>query len=81
MGLSPVDESRAYTSFLVSREREGELMSFLKRLEADKEELHITDLQLSLTSLEEVRCCRASLHGRVGNWVVRGGSQRPYVAH
>lgn len=33
MGLAPFEESRAYTCFLIGREREGELIGFFKQLE------------------------------------------------
>jgi hypothetical protein len=36
------------------RRREEQLISFLKGLEADSQQLGVTDIQLSLTSLEEV---------------------------
>ncbi|MEW5309052.1 MAG: hypothetical protein WDW38_000964 [Sanguina aurantia] len=54
MGLAPVEESRAYISYLVERKREADLISFLKDLEQDQASLGVTDIQLSLTSLEEV---------------------------
>lgn len=54
LGLSPADEGRAYTTFLIPRERESELAGFLTQLEKDAPGLGITDVQLSLTSLEEV---------------------------
>ncbi|EFJ52653.1 hypothetical protein VOLCADRAFT_85850 [Volvox carteri f. nagariensis] len=54
LGLAPVDESKAYMHFLVDREKEPLLNSFLVELEANRGSLGITDVQLSLTSLEEV---------------------------
>lgn len=37
MGLAPVEESRAYISYLVERKREADLISFLKELEQVRE--------------------------------------------
>ncbi|GFR51512.1 hypothetical protein Agub_g13927, partial [Astrephomene gubernaculifera] len=54
LGLAPVEESKAYMHFLVDRAREPQLNGFLKQLEAERGALGITDVQLSLTSLEEV---------------------------
>ncbi|GIL63848.1 hypothetical protein Vafri_17847 [Volvox africanus] len=54
LGLDPVDESKAYMHYLISRDKEPQLNSFLAELEARRDSLGITDLQLSLTSLEEV---------------------------
>jgi len=54
LNLEPRDENRAYITYLIPRSHEKELPKFLARLEASKEELHITDIQLSLTTLEEV---------------------------
>ncbi|KAG2423312.1 hypothetical protein HXX76_015459 [Chlamydomonas incerta] len=55
LGLAaPVEESKAYLVYLVDREREPQLNGFLKDLEAQRDTLGITDVQLSLTSLEEV---------------------------
>lgn len=54
LGLDPVDETRAYTTFLVPRDLEPRLISFLGQLECDAPGLGVTDTQMSLTSLEEV---------------------------
>ncbi|GLI66002.1 hypothetical protein VaNZ11_009613 [Volvox africanus] len=54
LGLAPVDESKAYMHYLISRDKEPQLNSFLAELEARRDSLGITDVQLSLTSLEEV---------------------------
>ncbi|GIL78966.1 hypothetical protein Vretimale_187 [Volvox reticuliferus] len=54
LGLAPIDESKAYTHYLVSRDKEPQLNGFLADLEAHRDSLGITDVQLSLTSLEEV---------------------------
>ncbi|GAB4824042.1 hypothetical protein N2152v2_011088 [Parachlorella kessleri] len=49
-----VDETRAYMLFLVPKDREARLRLFLQRLEACRRQLGVTDVQISLTSLEEV---------------------------
>ncbi|PNW72975.1 hypothetical protein CHLRE_14g613950v5 [Chlamydomonas reinhardtii] len=55
LGLAaPVEESKAYMVYRVDRDREPQLNGFLKELEAHRDTLGITDVQLSLTSLEEV---------------------------
>ncbi|GAX72794.1 hypothetical protein CEUSTIGMA_g249.t1 [Chlamydomonas eustigma] len=54
MGLHPSEEGRVYLGYLVPKEQESNLMPFLKQLEADSARLGVTDLQISLTSLEEV---------------------------
>lgn len=54
LGLEPVDESKAYISFVVGRELEPQLAAFMARLERDSEALGVSDIQMSLTSLEEV---------------------------
>jgi hypothetical protein len=36
LNLEPADENRMYISYLVSRSQEGELISFLARLEKDQ---------------------------------------------
>ncbi|KXZ51812.1 hypothetical protein GPECTOR_11g253 [Gonium pectorale] len=54
LGLDPVEESKAYITFLVARDKEALLNGFLRDLEASRDTLGITDVQLSLTSLEEV---------------------------
>ncbi|GAX81954.1 hypothetical protein CEUSTIGMA_g9382.t1 [Chlamydomonas eustigma] len=54
LGLHPSEEGRVYIGFLVPREQEEKLMPFLKQLEVDSARMGVTDLQISLTSLEEV---------------------------
>ncbi|GLC34108.1 hypothetical protein PLESTB_000838300 [Pleodorina starrii] len=54
LGLAPVDESKAYMHFLIARDKEPLLNAFLAELESQRGSLGITDVQLSLTSLEEV---------------------------
>lgn len=48
------EESRAYVQFLVPHALESQLAAFLAKLEAASLELGICDIQMSLTSLEEV---------------------------
>lgn len=48
------EESRAYVQFLVPHALESQLAGFLAKLEAASPELGICDIQMSLTSLEEV---------------------------
>lgn len=54
LGLEPSDETRAYVQWLVPRELEGRLPDFLAALESAAPSLSVTDVQISLTSLEEV---------------------------
>lgn len=53
-GLEPKDENQAYLTYLVPRSQEKNLPIFLRELEAKQAQLSITDIQLSLTTLEEV---------------------------
>jgi len=54
LGEEPVEEGRVYIHYLIPRNKEAELIPFLKELEQQAAQLGITDVQLSLTSLEEV---------------------------
>lgn len=54
LGLAPYDEGRAYTTFIIPREMEDKLSGFLDALKGAKDQLGITDTQMSLTTLEEV---------------------------
>lgn len=54
LGLETSEESRAYVQFLVPHTLESRLAGFLAKLEAASPELGICDIQMSLTSLEEV---------------------------
>lgn len=54
LGEEPVEESKAYITYLVGRDKEEQLNAFLKQLDRDRGQLGLTDIQLSLTSLEEV---------------------------
>lgn len=50
----PEEGSGAYVVFRVPKDKERMLSAFLNKLEYKKQELGITDVQISLTSLEEV---------------------------
>ena len=52
--MEPADETRAYLEFLIPQSLGPQLPAFLRELEARSRELGISDVQLSLTSLEEV---------------------------
>jgi hypothetical protein len=54
LGVEPADETRAYLEFLIPQSLASQLPGFLRELEARSQELGISDVQLSLTSLEEV---------------------------
>ena len=52
--MEPADETRAYLEFLIPQSLAPQLPGFLRELEAQSRDLGISDIQLSLTSLEEV---------------------------
>ena len=52
--MEPADETRAYLEFLIPQSLGSQLPGFLRELETRSRELGISDVQLSLTSLEEV---------------------------
>lgn len=52
--MEPSDEARAYLQWRVPRSVEDRLPAFLQELEASAASLSIADVQISLTSLEEV---------------------------
>ncbi|CAM6024303.1 unnamed protein product [Sphagnum balticum] len=54
LDVEPKEESRAYTTFVIPRERESQLPDFFRLLEHHKIQLGVTDLQMGLTTLEEV---------------------------
>lgn len=54
LGLVPNDDNRAYTTFLIKKKNENKLSNFLIKLEGLKEKLHVVDIQISQTTLEEV---------------------------
>ena len=54
LGLSPADNTGAYLSYHIPDTLEPALPDFLQDLEAVGAELGVTDLNIGLTSLEEV---------------------------
>ncbi|GBF93217.1 ABC transporter A family member [Raphidocelis subcapitata] len=54
LGLLPFDEGRCHLHYLVPREQEVRLGAVLSELEARRPEIGASDIQVSLTSLEEV---------------------------
>jgi hypothetical protein len=54
LGLLPFDEGRAHLHYLVPREHEARLGALLVELEQQRDAVGVSDVQLSLTSLEEV---------------------------
>ncbi len=62
---SPCHPSPPSPSSPAAPAREEQLIAFLKQLEQDQERLGVTDVQLSLTSLEEVFLTIAR---KVGPW-------------
>ncbi|GMH33239.1 hypothetical protein BSKO_01073 [Bryopsis sp. KO-2023] len=54
LNLTPREENRAYITYLIPRDLEKALPDFLNKLESEQQRLKITDVQLSLTTLEEV---------------------------
>lgn len=54
LGLSPADNTGAYLSYHIPATQEAALPDFLQHLEAAAAELGVTDLNIGLTSLEEV---------------------------
>eukprot|EP00245_Coleochaete_scutata_P012781 TRINITY_DN5005_c0_g1_i1.p1 TRINITY_DN5005_c0_g1~~TRINITY_DN5005_c0_g1_i1.p1 ORF type:complete len:1006 (-),score=193.03 TRINITY_DN5005_c0_g1_i1:975-3992(-) len=54
LGVEPAGEDKSYLRFMVPREKEPQLAGFFKMLKERKTELGITDVQLSLSTLEEV---------------------------
>jgi hypothetical protein len=54
LGVDPVEESKAYIRFLVPRSQERVLPEFFAVLQQRRAELGVTDVQLSLSTLEEV---------------------------
>ncbi|CAM6104749.1 unnamed protein product [Calypogeia fissa] len=54
LGVEVKSETRAYMTFIIPRKAENELAGFFESLSENKKELGISDLQISLTTLEEV---------------------------
>jgi ABC-type multidrug transport system ATPase subunit len=54
LGVAPSEVGRVYTTFVVPRALEDRLAAFLSALQERKEALGVTDMQMSLTTLEQV---------------------------
>lgn len=54
MGIAPHDDNGAYMTFVVPREHTREVVALLETLERSSRQLGVADVQLSMTSLEEV---------------------------
>ncbi|XP_057868704.2 ABC transporter A family member 11 [Cryptomeria japonica] len=54
LNIEPKEENKAYITFIIPREKEEQLTDFFAELENREEELGISDIQLSLATLEEV---------------------------
>jgi ABC-type glutathione transport system ATPase component len=54
LGVEPSEIGRVYTTFVVPRAMEANLAGFLRTLQENKAALGITDMQMSLTTLEQV---------------------------
>eukprot|EP01026_Neomeris_dumetosa_P039658 TRINITY_DN3260_c0_g1_i6.p1 TRINITY_DN3260_c0_g1~~TRINITY_DN3260_c0_g1_i6.p1 ORF type:complete len:980 (-),score=135.90 TRINITY_DN3260_c0_g1_i6:302-3241(-) len=54
MDLKAVSEDKAYIHFVIPKDKEERLPQFLALLEEKKDELKISDIQLSLTTLQDV---------------------------
>nr|XP_043637334.1 ABC transporter A family member 2-like isoform X2 [Erigeron canadensis] len=54
LDVLPKEENKSFVSFVIPHDREGQLTNFFEELENRKGEFGISDIQLSLTTLEEV---------------------------
>ncbi|GAB2289622.1 hypothetical protein Dimus_023931 [Dionaea muscipula] len=54
LDVKPKEESAAFLTYVIPREKEGELKEFFAKLQDMERELGISDIQLGLTTLEEV---------------------------
>lgn len=54
LGLAPADDTGAYLSYHIPASQEPTLTTFLAELEAEGARLGVTDVNIGLTSLEEV---------------------------
>ncbi|KAJ6814801.1 putative ABC transporter A family member 2 [Iris pallida] len=54
LNLDPKEENEKFLTFLIPNEKEGLLMDFFSELEERAEEFGISDIQLGLSTLEEV---------------------------
>lgn len=55
LGLAPADDTGAYLSYHIPGSQEAALPEFLQELEGAGAQLGVADLNIGLTSLEEVR--------------------------
>ena len=55
LGLTPADNTGAYLSYHIPASQASALPEFLQELEAAGPELGVADININLTSLEEVR--------------------------
>uniref|UniRef100_A0A0D6R137 ABC transporter domain-containing protein n=1 Tax=Araucaria cunninghamii TaxID=56994 RepID=A0A0D6R137_ARACU len=54
LNVEPKEENKSYITFVIPRDKEEKLKDFFAELQDKTEELGISDIQLSLTTLEEV---------------------------
>ncbi|XP_078158441.1 ABC transporter A family member 2-like [Carex rostrata] len=54
LGVKPKEENKAFLTFVIPRDKEALLTSFFAELEERESEFGISDIQLGLTTLEEV---------------------------
>ncbi|XP_010931289.1 ABC transporter A family member 2 isoform X2 [Elaeis guineensis] len=54
LNLNPKEESKTFLTFVIPHEKEGLLTSFFSELQDREKEFGISDIQLGLTTLEEV---------------------------
>eukprot|EP01018_Ginkgo_biloba_P024056 Gb_37633 [translate_table: standard] len=54
LNVEPKEENKAYITFIIPREKEQQLTDFFAELQDREKELGISDVQLSLATLEEV---------------------------
>ncbi|KAJ8764040.1 hypothetical protein K2173_004931 [Erythroxylum novogranatense] len=54
LNVSPAEETKSFLTYVIPRDKEGLLLEFFAKLEERKSEFGISDIQLGLTTLEEV---------------------------
>eukprot|EP01025_Chloroclados_australasicus_P050566 TRINITY_DN5830_c0_g3_i2.p1 TRINITY_DN5830_c0_g3~~TRINITY_DN5830_c0_g3_i2.p1 ORF type:complete len:1015 (-),score=90.81 TRINITY_DN5830_c0_g3_i2:310-3354(-) len=54
MGIAPTSEDKAYIHFVIPKDKEQQLSSFLAKLEQQKQQLQLSDVRLALTTLQDV---------------------------
>ncbi|KAL2935162.1 ABC transporter A family member 2 [Bienertia sinuspersici] len=88
LGVSPKDESNAFLTFVVPRQKERLLKGILGELQDKQREFGIADIQLGLTTLEEVflniarqaELESAAADGRMETLTLTSGTQVPVGA-